>query len=85
MARDLSKQRVQDDPAVDAAAITPNDSGDHGQFRGLYVGTGGNITLITVGGSTVLFSNVPTGVILPVSGNTVKSSGTTASNIVALY
>jgi hypothetical protein len=74
-------------PATRASAVTPNDSTDLNTFaRALYVGTGGNITLDTVGGdSSVAFANVPDGFVLSVRTQRVRSTGTTASNIVALW
>jgi hypothetical protein len=51
----------------------------------LYIGTGGNLTVLTVSGQTVLFSNVLGGTFLPVQVLKVFSTGTTASNIVALW
>lgn len=76
-------------PAKLALAVTPNDASDLSQpCRSLYVGTGGNITITLAadtGGGTILFANVPSGSILPVFVSRVWSTGTTASNIVALY
>ena len=51
----------------------------------LYIGTGGNLTVFTVSGQTVLFSNVLGGTFLPVQILKVFSTGTTASNFVALW
>lgn len=54
--------------------------------RALYVGTGGNITVYAANSTTpVVFTNVGTGTILPVAVSRVLATGTTASNIVALY
>ncbi len=72
-------------PAFNAAAVTLSDTDDLAVVaRALYVGTTGNITLITPNGQTVLFTAVPVG-ILPVMCSRVKSTGTTASTIVALW
>ena len=51
----------------------------------LYIGSGGNLTVLTAGGQTVLFSNVLGGTFLPVQVLKVFSTGTTASNFVALW
>jgi hypothetical protein len=74
------------DPAENALAVTPSDSADltGAPCRALYVGTGGNISLI-VGGNTLTFTAVPSGSILPVRASRVRSTSTTASNIIALY
>jgi hypothetical protein len=50
----------------------------------LYVGGTGDIKIDTPNGDTVTFSAVPVG-IFPVRANRVYSTGTTATNIVALY
>lgn len=53
--------------------------------RGLYVGTGGDVTAVLEQGSTaVLFKAVPTGAILPICATRVKATGTTATDLVAL-
>lgn len=74
-----------DSPAYRAAAVTLHDTNELTPYaRALYVGTTGNIALVTAGGDPVTFTAVPVG-ILPVRCKIVKSTGTTASNIVALY
>lgn len=70
-------------PAQNAVAVTPNDSALSGTFRALYVGVAGNLTIVTLTGTTVLFANVPVG-FFPVGGRGVRSTGTVASSIVAL-
>ena len=75
-------------PAVDAVAITPNDSTDLTRPpKAIYVGTGGNVALIPrgQGASVVTFANVQDGTILPVSTRRVNATDTTALNIVGLY
>lgn len=73
------------DPAIDAFTINPSDSTDFTTFaKGIYVGTAGNITLITLLGTTQLFSNVPAGTVLPVQAKRVLLTGTTAGNMVGL-
>lgn len=73
-------------PAARAAAVTASDSADltNGICRALYVGTTGNINVDMSDGATVLFSNVPVG-IFPIKAKRVRSTSTTASNLVALY
>jgi hypothetical protein len=73
-------------PAEDAGAVTPSDSTNLTSIaRSLYVGTAGNVTLLTVGQNVVTFSNVQSGTILPVRVIRVNATSTTATNIVALY
>jgi hypothetical protein len=73
-------------PAEDASAVTPSDSTNlTNAARALYVGTAGNIALVTVGGNVITFVNVQSGTILPVRTTRVNATNTTATNIVALY
>lgn len=73
------------DPFEHAAAVTPNDDNDLATFaRALYVGVAGDVVIITVNNETVTFKAHPVGVL---SGRVrrVKSTGTTATNILALW
>lgn len=74
-------------PANGAVAIVPADGADLtiSPSRALFVGTAGNVNVDTAQGDTVLFKNVPAGSILPVSVRRVRSTNTTAADIVALY
>ena len=73
-------------PADNAAAVTPSDSTDLSYIsRALYVGTGGNIVVTMMGGGDVTFTNVQDGSNLPIRVSRVKSTSTTASNIVNIY
>jgi hypothetical protein len=73
-------------PAENAAAVTPHDSNDLTNVaRALYVGTTGNIKIITAGGDTVTLNSVPAGAIIPVRVKRVFSTGTSASNIVSIF
>ena len=73
-------------PASMAAAVTPSDSAALPvASKRLWVGGAGNVTVVTVGGSTVTYTGVPAGTYLQVRANQVKATGTTATNIVAEY
>lgn len=73
-------------PATAAVAVTPSDATDLTSVaNALYVGGAGNINLDMPDGSTVLFYNVLAGTILPVRTRRVRSTSTTATNIIALY
>jgi hypothetical protein len=70
---------------VDASAITPSDSADIIPTRAIYVGGAGAISAVMrAGGNTVTFSAVPVGTVLEVSVTRINSTGTTATNLVAL-
>ncbi|WP_026782964.1 spike base protein, RCAP_Rcc01079 family [Pleomorphomonas koreensis] len=71
-------------PAAQAAAVTPSDSTDLANAsRALYVGTAGNLTIVTVGGSTVTLIGASGW--MPVRVARVLATGTTASDIVAVW
>jgi len=75
-----------DAPASHAEAVTPNDGADlTTSARGLYIGGAGDVVLVTTGGDEVTFSSLTAAAILPVRTARVKSTGTTATNIVALW
>lgn len=88
----MAYQKLQ---AGRAAAVTPSNtanipsvssqdgSGNNGCV--LYVGTKGNLKVMTVGGDEVIFTNIQDGSFIPVQVLKVFSTGTTASNIVALW
>ncbi len=70
-----------------AAAITPSDSTDLGNVASaIYVGAAGDVTVNMAGtGSAMLFKAVPVGTVLQGQFARVKVTGTTATNLVALY
>lgn len=83
-------------PARAGQAVTPSDTTDLTiHSRGLYVGTGGNLSVIMAGfksganpnegASVVTINNVPDGSFLPLEVRRVLSANTTASNIVAFW
>lgn len=77
-----------DSPASKAFAITPADGTDLASVtRGIYTGTGGTLVCVLADdSSTVTFSNVPAGIVLPLRIKQVYSTGTTASmGLIGLY
>lgn len=74
------------EPARDAAAVTPSDSAQISRVaRALYVGGSGDVKLVTEEGNAVTFQDIVAGSILPVKATKVFATGTTATNIVALF
>lgn len=72
-------------PSASAEAITPSNSVNlSGTTRGIYVGVTGDVTAV-INGNAILFKAVPVGLILPIRATRVNSTGTTATNMVALY
>jgi hypothetical protein len=73
-------------PASDGAAVSLSDTVDLPvASKRLWVGGAGNVTLITVKGTALTYTAVPAGTYLLVRASRVKSTGTSASNIVAEY
>jgi hypothetical protein len=66
-----------------AVAVTPSNT-TLVNCVALYVGTGGNVVIDTVGNTNVTFANVPSGTTLWMKAIRVKTT-TTASNIVAMF
>ena len=68
-----------------AAAIAPNDTTEIEVTRAIYVGVAGDITAILRDDSAaVLFKAMPVGVWF-IRAKIIKSTGTAATNLVALY
>jgi hypothetical protein len=74
-------------PASHAFAVTPDDGTDLAVVtRGLYVGTGGDVSLVLKGDAVpVTFVGVAGGTVLPLRVTRVRATGTTAADIVGLY
>ena len=75
-----------------AASVTPSDTANVPSVSGgtnngcvLYIGSAGNLRVQTVGGDDVTFNNINTGAFIPVQIVRVYATGTTASNILALW
>lgn len=74
-------------PAKGARAVTPHDTNvlTGGTCRALYIGGTGNVAVVLADeGAAVTFASVPVG-ILNIQARIVLSTGTTATNILALY
>ena len=77
---------VRQNPPSKHAAVTPSDSAllDPGfDVTGIYVGGAGNIAL-TLNGVEVTYVGVAAGSIIPGQFTKVASTGTTATNLVAV-
>ena len=71
-------------PAINAAEVTPDDAADLSvTARALWVGGAGDVVVITAGGDQVAFAGASG--MLPVRVDRVLATGTTASQIVALW
>ena len=75
-----------DSPIKRAAAVTPSDTTDLTNYaRALWIGTGGDVKVTTIAGDAVTLSNAVAGSYIPIRVKLVWSTGTTASDIVALW
>lgn len=73
-------------PAEHAAEVTPNDTTELAVVtRALYIGGAGDLKMTTFKDEDVTFKNVVAGTVLSVRAKLVFSTGTTATNIVALW
>lgn len=84
MADRVSFQDGPINPARFAVAVTPSDATVLNTTKALYVGGAGAVAVTMAGGGNVTLAAVPVGTILPVAVTKVLSTGTTATNIVAL-
>lgn len=73
-------------PAARGAAVTPSDSTPV-RFRALYIGGTGDVSVLfaeDTNDTAVVLAAVPAGTVLPIVVKRVRSTGTTATNIVGL-
>lgn len=72
-------------PASGGFTIAPSDSTDLSEVtRAVYIGTGGAIAAVMLGGEDVTFTSVPGGTLLPVRLRRIKATGTTATALIGL-
>lgn len=70
-------------PAQGAFTITAGAGALSHVIRGLYVGVAGNVTVTTMNGESVEFTNLVAGVIHPIAATHVTAA--TATGIVGVY
>ena len=74
-----------DGPATDGFTITPHDITELNEVpRAIYIGSTGDVTLLTLEGTELLFKNCASGSILPIRATIIKSTGTSATNMLGL-
>ncbi len=81
---DTSLRLSADIFAVTAKAYSVYNT-DNSEGPVLYIGTGGALSIKTVGGDLVTLINVADGSFIPIMIGTVQATGTTASGIIALW
>ncbi len=73
-------------PYTTGEAITKSDTVNFSKVsRGLWIGGVGDVTIVMAGGGTLAFVAVPAGTELRVRAIRVNSTGTSATNMVALW
>lgn len=83
-----TKNNLKDQRALasEAIAVTPADGTDLATTQAaLFIGGAGNVKVDMTGSGTVTFSGVAAGTFLPILVDRVYATGTTATNILALY
>jgi hypothetical protein len=73
------------DPVTDGVAVTPSDSTVLTTTRAVFVGGAGNLAVVMASGNSLTLTGVTAGSVLPLRVTKVKSTGTTATNIAALW
>jgi hypothetical protein len=66
-------------------SITPSDTDKIQLTRGIYVGVSGNLAVLNDDDTTVIYKNVAGGYQFGVHTTQVLSTGTTATELIALY
>ena len=73
-------------PGYDGEVISPSDiSNLPTMARALYIGSVGNVKLVTSKGTTLEFINLQAGSILPVQAVKVFNTSTTCTNLIAIF
>lgn len=77
---------VDSGPSGRCAAVTTSDTNAQPVGRGLFVGTGGNVTMRLVDDSAdTLWKNIPSGSLLAVRPAFIRATGTTAADMVIVF
>lgn len=69
----------------DAAAVTTSDTNNFATASVIFVGTAGNVRVLTAQGSDVTFTGVLGGSVLPVQVIRVYATNTTATGLVRVF
>jgi hypothetical protein len=73
------------DPGRGAFAVTTHNTNTVTGVKSLYVGGAGDVAIIPIGGTDpVVFKNVPAGGYVLVQPSVIRTTGTTATDIVAI-
>ena len=73
-------------PIRDALAVAPSNAAVLANMtRAVYIGGAGSLAVVTAGGQSVVFQNLPAGSMVPVRVTQILATGTTATGILALW
>lgn len=77
---------LQTAPGQDHFVVTPHDTVDFDvAARALYVGgAGGNVSLVSLAGTTVVYTSLAPGTTLPVGFRRINVTNTTATDLVGI-
>lgn len=77
---------VDSGPSRNDATVTPSDATAQPVGRGLYVGTGGNVTVrLAESTADTVYKNVPSGTLLPIACQFIRATGTTAADMIITF
>ncbi len=65
--------------------VTPSDTNTYAAPVTIFVGVGGNVTCSPASGDADVVAIMPTGGTIPFRVMAVKATGTTATNLLAIY
>lgn len=88
MERAFTAKETAESPARNSYPVTPHDTNEIGTYepKGLWVGSGGTLVGRLMGDTADrTFTNIGNGSYLPFKFRIIKATGTTASDLVALY
>lgn len=72
-------------PGIGCFSVTPSDATDFTFFaRALYIGVTGDVAIVNLDDSVVVWTACPAGLIIPCGAKRVNSTATTATNIVGI-
>jgi len=71
-------------PIEGGFVITPSDTINNDETRGVYVGVGGNLRVLLADGSDITFDNLLAGIIHPIRCIRVFLTDTSAASIIGL-
>lgn len=85
MTDSFPKKPISQHSASSAVSLTKSDVTVFGFTRGLYIGGAGDVAVRMRDGNSATFVGALAGTILPIQVDQLLSTGTSATNVLALY